>query len=153
MYKLYCIGIRGSLLHWFTDYLKNRKQAVVIKGKASTYQPINAGVPQGSVLGPLLFLVYINDIVKNIESTVKLFADDTSMYLSLEDTAERSRILNADLQKIINWSEKWKVDFNPAKTELVTFTNIREPDTMPLIFSNETLLSGSTHKHRCYPTR
>ena len=147
VYKLYCIGIRGSLLHWFTDYLKDRKQAVVIKGKASTYQPIKAGVPQGSVLGPLLFLVYINDIVKNIESTVKLFADDTSMYLSLEDTAERSRILNADLQKIINWSQKWKVDFNPAKTELVTFTNIREPDTMPLIFSNETLLSGSTHKH------
>ena len=69
------------------------------------------------------------------------------MYLSLEDTTERSRILNADLQKIINWSQKWKVDFNPTKTELVTFTNIREPDIMPLIFSNETLQSRSTHKH------
>ena len=111
IYKLHCIGIRGKMLKWFSDYLIDRKQAVVIKGKTSSYRSISAGVPQGSVLGPLLFLIYINDIVKDIESIVKLFADDTSMYLSLEDKEERSRLLNSDLHKIINWSLKWKVNF------------------------------------------
>ena len=147
IYKLHCIGIRGSLLKWFTDYITGRKQAVVIKGKMSGYRPIGAGVPQGSVLGPLLFLIYINDIVKDIHCNVKLFADDTSMYLALEDAVERSRILNLDLEKIVNWSKKWKVDFNPSKTELMTFSNKRQPQTLPLSFDNETLTDKSMHKH------
>ena len=147
IYKLHCIGIRGKLLKWFSDYLFDRKQAVVIKGKTSSYRSISAGVPQGSVLGPLLFLIYINDIVKDIESIVKLFADDTSMYLSLEDKEERSRLLNSDLHKIINWSQKWKVDFNPLKTELMNFCNKREPDTLPLLFGQQALNPSYNHKH------
>ena len=147
IYKLHCIGIRGTMLRWFIDYLSDRKQAVVIKGKTSSYKSISAGVPQGSVLGPMLFLVYINDIVKDIESIVKLFADDTSMYLALENAAERSRILNADLQNIINWSVRWKVDFNPLKTELMTFCNKRQPDTLPLLFGQQTLNPSYMHKH------
>ena len=147
IHKLHCIGIRGALLCWFTDYLRDRRQAVVIKGKSSTYRPIKAGVPQGSVLGPLLFLVYINDIVKNIDSTVKLFADDTSMYLSLGDTVERSRLLNSDLRKIINWSQKWKVHFNPLKTELMNVSNQQQVETLPLMFGQETLQATDKHKH------
>lgn len=147
IYKLHCIGIRGSLLNWFTDYLKGRYQAVVIKGKTSSYKPISAGVPQGSVLGPLLFLIYINDIVDDIDSAVKLFADDTSIYLGLDDSAERTRLLNSDLKKIINWSKKWKVVFNPAKTKLMTFSNRRQPDTLPLLFGQEILVETNMHKH------
>ena len=147
IYKLQCIGVRGTLLKWFTDYISQRKQAVVIKGKMSSYRSITAGVPQGSVLGPILFLVYINDIVKNIECIVKLFADDTSMYLALEDAVERTRILNFDLQKIFDWSKKWKVDFNPLKTELMTFSNRRQPQTLPLTFTNEILTDKNMHKH------
>ena len=147
IYKLHCIGIRGTMLRWFSDYLNDRKQAVVIKGKTSSYRSISAGVPQGSVLGPLLFLVYINDIVKDIKSNVKLFADDTSMYLSLEDTEERTRLLNSDLQKIINWSARWKVDFNPLKTELMNFCNRRHPDTLPLLFGQQALNPSFNHKH------
>ena len=93
LYKLSALGIRGQLLDWFSDYLNNRFQAVVIKGAQSSYLPISAGVPQGSVLGPLLFLVYINDITHDIESIIKLFADDTSMYLGLEISHIRSEIL------------------------------------------------------------
>ena len=147
IYKLHCIGIRGNMLKWFSDYLIDRKQAVVIKGKTSSYRSINAGVPQGSVLGPLLFLIYINDIVKDIESIVKLFADDTSMYLSLEDKEERFRLLNSDLHKIINWSLKWKVVFNPLKTELMNFCNKRQPDTLPLVFGQQALNPSYNHKH------
>ena len=104
IHKLNMIGIRGNLLNWFEDYLKDRQQAVAIKGKISSYKTVFSGVPQGSVLGPLLFLVYINDIVKDIESQVKLFADDTSMYLRLNDGVRRAEILNSDIKKILSWS-------------------------------------------------
>ena len=95
--KLYGIGIRGTLFSWFKNYLSNRTQAVVIKGKSSSYLKIPSGVPQGSVLGPLLFLIYINDITKDIESTIRLFADDTSIYLSIDDPVIRTTNLNSDL--------------------------------------------------------
>ena len=96
------IGIRGTLLHWFENYLAERKQAVVLHGSRSDYLTVPAGVPQGTVLGPLLFLIYINDIVEDIESVIKLFADDTSMYLCLENPHIRAEILNKDLEKIYN---------------------------------------------------
>ena len=147
LHKLNAIGIRGSLLEWFADYLYNRKQAVVMKGQTSTYKIIQSGVPQGSVLGPLLFLIYINDIVHDIDSQVKLFADDTSMYLRMEDGIERTEILNSDIRKILNWSRTWKVTFNPTKTELLTLSSHRSPDTYPLIFDNDILLETTSHKH------
>ena len=74
-----------NLLQWFENYLAERRQAVVLHGSRSDYLTVPVGVPQGSVLGPLLFLIYINDIVEDIESVIKLFADNTSMYLCLEN--------------------------------------------------------------------
>ena len=145
--KLQAAGIRGNLLSWFKDYLSNRKQSVVISGQKSSYQPIKAGVPQGSVLGPTLFLVFINDIVRNLKATVKLFADDTSLYLCLDNTQERANIINSDLNKIADWSKSWKVTFNPAKTELINFTRKRNPTYEPLSFLGETLQPLDSHKH------
>ena len=78
---------------------------------------------------------------------MKLFADDTSIYLGLDDSAERTRVLNSDLNKITNWSKKWKVVFNPAKTKLMTFSNRRQPDTQPLLFDQSTLVETNMHKH------
>ena len=147
IHKLNMIGIRGNLLNWFEDYLKDRQQATVIKGKISSYKTVFSGVPQGSVLGPLLFLVYINDIVKDIESQVKLFADDTSMYLRLNDGVRRAEILNSDIKKILTWSRIWKVNFNPSKTELLTLSNQRQPDVYPLSFDNDILSETTSHKH------
>ena len=86
------MGITGSLLEWFSSYLDQRHQRVVLEGSLSDFKQINAGVPQGSILGPLLFLVFIDDIVNDIGSNVKLFADDTSLYLIVEDP-----VMTADL--------------------------------------------------------
>ena len=94
LYKLSSVGISGPLLRWFTDYLDKRKQRVVLPGTASSWTSIKAGVPQGSILGPLLFLVYINDIVENIHSSIRLFSDDTSLYIIVDDPIDSADQLN-----------------------------------------------------------
>ena len=146
LHKLHAIGIRGEIHNWFTDYLSNRQQCVVLHGKQSDTQLITAGVPQGSVLGPLLFLIYINDIVVDIESIIKLFADDTSISLALKNPHVRTEILNSDLQKINEWANKWKIKFNEEKTELLTFKRDNLP-TYQLTFGNSDLDTIEQHKH------
>ena len=86
--KLWSSGVTGNLHYWFKSYLQDRKQFVVINGHKSTKQPVLAGVPQGSVLGPLLFLIYINDLADGILRNIKLFADDTSLYVIIKDPEE-----------------------------------------------------------------
>ena len=103
LFKLKQAGTDQSLLQWLSSYLLNRKQRVHIPGGSSHWLPIEASAPQGSILGPLLFLIYINDIVTNIKSTVRLFADDTSLYLIVDGPAEAARCLNSDL-KLLNIS-------------------------------------------------
>ena len=147
IHKLKGVGIRGSLLEWFTDYLENRKQAVVIKGCKSEYNKVTAGVPQGSVLGPVLFLIYINDIIENIDSIIKLFVADTSMYSFIIDTILQSQVLNYDLQKIDTWAKKWKVNFNQTKTELMILTREMNPNIPALFFDNIQLNPTESHKH------
>ncbi|KAK3103719.1 hypothetical protein FSP39_021305 [Pinctada imbricata] len=116
IHKLSTFGISGSLLSWFSDYLHFRRQRVVINGTSSDWLEITAGFPQGSILGPLLFLIYINDIVTDIRSNIRLFADDTSLYIIIENPVAASETLNFDLDTIHKWSSNWLVDFNPQKT-------------------------------------
>ena len=100
VFKLQNVGISGCLLQWFSSYLSGRKQRIIIPGASSDWANFQAGVPQGSILGPLLFLLYINDIVVNIKANVRLFADDTSLYLIIEDPNETATILDNDLETI-----------------------------------------------------
>ena len=86
IFKLKQNGISGDLLNILTDFLSNRKQRVVLNGQVSTWTSVNAGVPQGSILGPLLFLIYINDLSDNLSSNVKLSADDTTLFSVINDT-------------------------------------------------------------------
>ena len=97
IFKLKTVGISGSVLLWFTDYLDNRKQRVVLPGACSNWTSVTAGVPQGSILGPLLFLLYINDIVEDIRSYIRLFADDTSLYIIVDNPVDAATELNSDL--------------------------------------------------------
>ena len=87
LYKLKDNGISGNLLETLTDLLKNRKQRVVLNGQNSSWANIEAGVPQGSILGPLLFLIYINDLPDNLSANLKLFADDNSLFSVVHDIA------------------------------------------------------------------
>ena len=96
-------GIRGNLLQWIKSFLTNRKQRVVINGKSSNLAPVISGIPQGSVLGPILFWIYVNDLPEMARSKLKLFADDTKLYKSTKDVADKE-ILQTDLNSLIGWS-------------------------------------------------
>ena len=102
--KLHTVGISSSLLDWFGNDLYDRKQHVCLNGVYSNTVTIEAGVPQGSIIGPLLFLIYINDIVSDISSNVKLFADDTSLSMVVESPIITADILNDGLQRINSWT-------------------------------------------------
>ena len=95
--KLKSNGISGHLLNLFSDFLDERYQRTVLNGKSSNWKRITAGVPQGSLLRPFLFLIYINDLADNIMSDVKLFADDTSMFIVVSETDISTEVLNQDL--------------------------------------------------------
>ena len=101
IFKLKQNGISGKLLSVLSDFLKDRKQRVILNGKVSSWTGVNAGVPQRSVLGPLLFLVYINDLVDGLSSNAKLFADDTfSLFSVIHDVEISANKLNNDLYQI-----------------------------------------------------
>ena len=146
--KLKSFGITGNLLSWFSDYLHNRCQRVVINGKQSDLVFISAGVPQGSILGPLLFLIYINDIVNDINCTIKLFADDTSLYVEVDSPGLTANLINDNLSKIHEWSKKWLVNFNPTKTVTMTVSKkLHKPIHPSLLMNNTSLTEVTCHKH------
>ncbi|XP_076061759.1 uncharacterized protein LOC143037434 isoform X1 [Oratosquilla oratoria] len=116
--KLALHGISGSLLGWTSNWLKGRKQRVVLNGKTSGWKSVASGVPQGSVLGPLLFIVYINDIDHGLKSTVSKFADDTKLCGVANDHSNQLDI-QEDLDKLQQWSEKWLMKFNTSKCKVM----------------------------------
>ena len=97
IFKLRQYGIDGDLLNWISDYLHDRKQRVVIRSCISDFKRVNAGVPQGPVLGPLLFLIYVNDISESLLSLTRLFADDSSLFYSASSLVDIDEIINHDL--------------------------------------------------------
>ena len=120
LYKLEYYGFRGVTLDWFKSYLSNRKQFVRYQMHDSNHKIINCGVPQGSILGPLLFILYIKDIV-NTTSLLELilFADDTTLLFSHPDIASQNDIINIELQEICNWFQANKLSVNATKTNYV----------------------------------
>ncbi len=126
LFKLDRVGIRDSencmLLSWFRSYLSERQQVVVLNGKSSSSMINNSGVPQGSVLGPLLFLIYINDLVHGLKCKSFLFADDTSLFQSGDSLYDCVTDLNTDLETISKWAKKWKIKINASKTEGLLIT-------------------------------
>ena len=117
IFKLKQKGIPGNLLKLFENYLLNRKQRVVLNGFQSDYSIIQSGVPRGSVLGPLLFLIYINDLERNIRSNVTFFADDTMLFSIVNDPLISAIDLNHDINIICQWAHQWKMEFNPDPTK------------------------------------
>ena len=117
IHKLKCNGISGNLLAFFENYISNRHQRVTLNGTESGWRSISAGVPQGSVLGPLLFLVYINDLTENIKSQMRLFADDSSIFTPVKKVDVTHEQLVKDLETVSKWGYQWKMVFNPDITK------------------------------------
>ena len=113
LFKLKRNGVDGNMLSILSSFLSDRYQRVTINGKNSDWSKIGAGVPQGSVLGPLLFLIYINDLVEVVDSEIRIFADDTFIFQVVSDRLSCTNVLNNDLRKISNWARQWKMAFNP----------------------------------------
>ena len=150
VFKLQRNGIEGQLLKLFKINLSNRKR-VVINGFESECGLIEAGVPQGSVLGPLLFLIYINDMENGIISNVKFCADDTSLFSIATNPTLSAFELNSDLKVIENWAYLWKMLFNPDPNKQaigMLFSRKRvDQNHPPLFFNNVPVASVSDHKH------
>ena len=122
--KLHDCGIQGRAHAWIKSFLTGRTQRVLVEGSASGYIPVTSGVPQGSVLGPVLFLIYINDIANNLTSSVRLFADDTIVYRVIRTPTDRLD-LQKDLHKLESWSKHWQMHFHPAKCKAINFSRSR----------------------------
>ena len=116
--KLEKHGINGKLLKWIEEWLKNRKQRVVLKGQASEWEEVLSGVPQGSVLGPLLFIIFINDIDTGITSTLSKFADDCKIKRKVKSD-EDANAVQVDLNNLVMWSHKWQMKFHPDKCKVL----------------------------------
>ena len=145
--KLDQIGIAENFLKTIQTYLAGRRQVVVVDGVMSDMLNVEAGVPQGSRLGPLLFIIYINDITKDLESDILIFADDTSLLASGNDPAETAAIINRDLIKITEWAQKWRVTFNAGKSKDIIFSGKTLNNSPPIIFDNKMIERVNEHKH------
>ena len=151
IFKLKQNGIRGNLLNFFTSYLEDRQQRVGINGSYSEYSLIESGVPQGSVLGPLLFLVYINDLEKNLKSQVKFYADDTMLYSVVYDAVVSASDLNHDLDLIQKWAYQWKMEFNPdplkQATQIIFSCKTKKTCHPPIYFNGVEVATELEQKH------
>jgi hypothetical protein len=148
LHKLRCLGIDGDLFDWLSNYLADRRIRAVINGQTSPWEKTNAGVPQGSILGPLLFLVFVNDITEYLESDIHLFADDTSLMEIIENHVASYAKLNRDLTKLTTWANKWLVTFNPSKTVFLQVSRKLNPAPKPILIMNGTKIKEVTsHKH------
>ena len=144
--KLKAHGISGTLLMWFRCYLSGRKQCVIINSHKSKFKTPTAGVPQGSVLGPLLFLIFINDLQDVITSYLRQFADDVSTFSAYRQFTEVIQSLVPDLNSILRWSNKWLMGLNPTKTEGLNISLVNT-ERQQITIGNEIIMEVDFHKH------
>ena len=151
IYKLKRCGVTGQFLLLIESFLKNRKQRTVLNGQNSLWGDVSAGVPQGSILGPLLFLVYINDLAAGVKCNIKLFADDTSLFTVVEDSNSAANDMNHDLELISQWAYDWIMSFNPdpqkQAVELTFSTKEIEINHPEIRFNNIPVRKVDEHKH------
>jgi hypothetical protein len=140
LHKLHHYGIQGNTNNWIRGFLTGRSQTVVLDGENSYRADVLSGVPQGSVLGPCLFLFYINDMPNNTSSRIRLFADDTIAYLAINNTND-AMTLQADLNQLGTWEKLWQMEFHPGKCQVLSITRNRKT------INHQYQLHGHTLEH------
>lgn len=136
--KLRYYGVGGRTNRLISSLLSDRRQRVVINGTRSEWVPVRSGVPQGTVIGPILFLIYINDIRCGIESKMRLFADDSIIYREIKSEADHLALMN-DLLKLQEWSSRWQMVFKPEKCFVMSITNRTNPSLYTYSMNNTPL--------------
>ena len=144
--KLRYNGICGILNTWLTEWLMCRSQTVVVDGYNSPEVPVLSGVPQGTVLCPLLFLSYINDLGENCTSRMRLFADDTLIYSTIESCNDAAK-LQSDLTALQEWAQKWQMKFNPSKCHVLRISRKQNPVESNYVLMGKGLDSVTHHPY------
>ena len=152
-HKLKSYGISGHIFGLISSFLSNRRLRVVLDGKSSQEYPVNAGVPQGSILGPTLFLLYINDLPDNVICNIAIYANDTTLYSECDQASdlwqplELTSELESDLRDTVDWGRKWLVDFNAGKTQLVSFDQSNNTGAIDVKMDGSVLDEKSSFKY------
>ena len=144
--KLHRYGIRGPTLKWIQAFLSDRTQTVVLENEKSNIVPVTSGVLQGSVLGPILFLIYINDLPDSIKSKVPLFAEDTAIYLAVSSLQD-AQILQQDLDHLNKWELEWDMECNSGKCVVLHVTRSRTPIPSQYLLHGQVLESVAGSKY------
>jgi len=144
--KLQRYGIQNTTLVWIRNFLKHRSQRVVVSGEKSGWSEVISGVPQGTVLGPLLFLLYINDLPNNINSHVRLFADDCIIYRVIKNDQDPP-LLQEDLHTLGKWANLWQMKFNSKKCFVMRITHARSTVYFPYTLSEDLLTPVDSHPY------
>jgi hypothetical protein len=126
--KLQAYGITDPILGWIKSFLEKRKQRINVEGESSDWKDVTSGIPQGSVLGPLLFVIFINDLPEELQTSAYLFADDTKVYNIIKNKNDQEN-LQKDLNKLEEWSDRWLLRFHPDKCKHIHVGKQIEPNT------------------------
>ena len=151
IFKVSQNGMSGNLLDILSEFLSNWKRRVVLNGQKSTWENANAGVPQGSILGSLLFLIDINYLSGDLSPKAILFADDTSLFNVVHDINTSANELNNDLKKVSNWALQFKTSFSPDPSkqaqEVIFSRKLKKVPHSPLVFNNANVSQCKSQKH------
>lgn len=151
MLKLESYGLGKNVLQWLEALLVGRKQKVVVRGSSSEWHDVTSGVPQGSVVGPLMFILYINDLPDNIKSSLVMFADDTKCYREITSSKDTDyKILQEDINKLQSWSQDWLLQFHPEKCKTMTVSKKKERElrTYSMITNQGTVTLDQVEKEK-----
>ena len=127
LHKLSVYGIQGKLLIWIKSFLTNRRQRVLLNGSPSDWEAVVSGVPQGTIMGPIFFLLFVNDVPNTLNCKVMLFADDAKLYSTINKEQDCIN-LQADLDSLVNWSKDWLINFNKKKCFIYSLMPPPPPD-------------------------